>query len=223
MSDLFAPLRDLAEAPTDPLPPAEVRRRGDRRRRLRTGAQTFAAAATMAVVAVGAVTVADRSTSSSPAPPASQDPSPSELPSPTPSGTPSEPVGTLTLGPTGIGEIRLGMALGALNASGLLEGKARSCLEFETSDGLVRGIASDSQGVVHLEVRRKARTPEGIGFDATESDLHVVYRDLVLSNAKNTLVGQVPGHPGARYLFTIGADGYVSEMALTQDEQHCAT
>ncbi len=79
MSDLFDPLRDMTREPVSSLSAAEVRRRGDRQRRRRTAVQVLGGAAAVAVVALGALTVADRSpTSSREVPPASQGPSPSE-------------------------------------------------------------------------------------------------------------------------------------------------
>jgi hypothetical protein len=53
MSDLFEPLRTPTGDPTHPLPPEEVRRRGDRLRRRRTVAGSLAAAAAVAVVVAG--------------------------------------------------------------------------------------------------------------------------------------------------------------------------
>ena len=51
MADLFEPLRDTRDQPlTPPLPPEEVRRRGDRLRRRRTA--LAAAGATLGVVVV---------------------------------------------------------------------------------------------------------------------------------------------------------------------------
>src|SRR6476659_78805 len=77
MSDLFDPLRDMTREPASSLPATEVRRRGDRQRRRRTAVQVIGGAAAVAVVAFGALTVADRSPSTSrEVPPASQGPSP---------------------------------------------------------------------------------------------------------------------------------------------------
>lgn len=57
--DLFDALRTAPPA-GDPMPAAEVRRRGDRLRRRRTALQAVAAAVVVAVIAGGAVTLADR-------------------------------------------------------------------------------------------------------------------------------------------------------------------
>jgi hypothetical protein len=78
MSDLFDPLRSLEHEPVSPLPPSEVRRRGDRRRRRTTAAQLLGGAVAVALVAVGAGVAVDGSTqgTSDPAP-ATQVPSPS--------------------------------------------------------------------------------------------------------------------------------------------------
>jgi hypothetical protein len=86
MSDLFDPLRDMTREPTSSLPATEVRRRGDQQRRRRTAVQVVGGAAAVAVVAFGALTVADRSPSTSrEVPPASQGPSPTATQAPTPS------------------------------------------------------------------------------------------------------------------------------------------
>lgn len=58
--DLFEPLR-TDQPVAEPLPAAEVRRRGDRLRRRRTTIQVVGAAVVVAFVAAGALTVADRS------------------------------------------------------------------------------------------------------------------------------------------------------------------
>ena len=85
MSDLFDPLREMTREPAPSLPATEVRRRGDQQRRRRTAVQVLGGAAAVAVVAFGALTVADRSPSTSrEVPPASQGPSPT--------GTTSGPV-----------------------------------------------------------------------------------------------------------------------------------
>jgi hypothetical protein len=77
MSDLFDPLREMTREPVSSLPPTEVRRRGDQQRRRRTAVQVLGGAAAVAVVALGAIGVADRSPSTSrEVPPASQGPSP---------------------------------------------------------------------------------------------------------------------------------------------------
>ncbi len=79
MSDLFDPLRDMPREPVSSLPAAEVRRRGDRQRRRRAAVQVLGGAAAVAIVALGATSLADRSPSSyREVPPASQGPSPSE-------------------------------------------------------------------------------------------------------------------------------------------------
>ena len=84
MSDLFDPLRDVTREPVSPLPPSEVRRRGDRMRHRRNAVQALGAACAVAVVAVGAFAAVDRSPSSSPeVPPATQDVSPTPAPTTT--------------------------------------------------------------------------------------------------------------------------------------------
>jgi len=103
MSDLFDPLRDLTRESVSSVPASEVRRRGDRQRRRRTAVQALGGAAAVAVVALGAVAIADRSPSSTrEVPPATQNPSPTVTtgPTPTETGAPA-PSGPVTRVPEG--------------------------------------------------------------------------------------------------------------------------
>lgn len=96
MSDLFEPLRGLAEEPARPLPPDEVRRRGDGLRRRRTALQSLAAACAVAVVATGAAVAVDVTRSDErPGGPATGVPLPSATSSSTPGST-SSPTPTAT-------------------------------------------------------------------------------------------------------------------------------
>lgn len=77
MRDPFDDLRGLEGTSRPPLPPSEVRRRGDRLRRRRTALQVVVAAAAVAVIASGGVLVTgDRTGTGPPPPPATQLPQP---------------------------------------------------------------------------------------------------------------------------------------------------
>ena len=101
MPDLFDPLRGTPDQLVrPPLPPAEVRRRGDRLRRRRTVTAATGAALAVALVVGGGLALGGGLTTGStpaPVPPAGQPPSESAEPSPAP--TPD--VDWLTSIPTG--------------------------------------------------------------------------------------------------------------------------
>lgn len=90
MSDLFDSLRNRGEELVDrPLPAAEVRRLGDRRRRHRTGLRTLGAAVAVAVVTTGGIALGTSRPDAAPPPPAAgQDESPTPRPDPTPDTAP---------------------------------------------------------------------------------------------------------------------------------------
>jgi len=88
MSDLLGPLRDPHDDSFHPLPAAEIRRRGDRRRRWRTALQVGGTAAAVAVITGGIALLGGGGGGAAPPvppPPASQVPSPAPSPTtPTP-------------------------------------------------------------------------------------------------------------------------------------------
>ncbi len=160
MSDLLDPLRGLAQEPTRPLPPSEVRRRGDRQRRRRTAAAMAGAACTVAVVAFGAVTIAQNAStdSSRELPPATQPPTP----------TPAAPATPVTRIPAGF-PVDEGMA-----QAEEVEGPSRTALFL--ADASICGAMSyatdhepvDAVGVSHhgleysrsRELQRPSRRPD---------------------------------------------------------------
>lgn len=109
MRDPFEELKHLTGDSSLPLPPAEVRRRGDRMRRRRHVLQTVAAAAAVAVVVSGGALASAQLTHTAPPPgpakhhdvPKPSDPEPSE---PAPSEEPAPEHGWVTTVPDDLGQ-----------------------------------------------------------------------------------------------------------------------
>jgi hypothetical protein len=94
MRDPFDDLKNLSrDLDTRPLPPAEVRRRGNRMRRRRTAFQAVGAAAAVAVIASGGAFVTGELTGAAPEHGfATQAPTPTADPTETPTTEPADPV-----------------------------------------------------------------------------------------------------------------------------------
>jgi hypothetical protein len=138
-------------------------------------------------------------------------------------GGPAEGGPAEVLGPTGVGEIELGMSLRNLEVSGLVRGPVSSCKDFDTTllRGRYNGYASDGMGVVALFGEPPLRTPEGVGHGSTRSEVEEAYGALRADSFADAWRASVPGHPGTSYSFAFDENNEVVDLALWKDDQDC--
>jgi hypothetical protein len=129
----------------------------------------------------------------------------------------------LVFGPTGIGEIRLGMSRQDLERKRLVRGTVQVCQAFDAKNlrGLSNGYVSDTHGVVMLSGGPPLWTPEGIGCGSTRGEVEEAYGELRADNPEDAWRARVPGYSGTSYAFAFDEDGVVVDMALWKDDQDC--
>jgi hypothetical protein len=134
-----------------------------------------------------------------------------------------EEAAALVFGPTGIGEIRLGMSRQDLERRRLVRGPVQGCQAFDAKNlrGLSNGYVSDTHGVVMLSGEPPLWTPEGIGYGSTRGEVEEAYGELLADSVEDAWRARVPGHSGTSYAFTFDDDGVVVDMALWKDDQDC--
>jgi hypothetical protein len=134
-----------------------------------------------------------------------------------------EEAAALVFGPAGIGEIRLGMSRQDLERNRLVRGPVQQCQAFDAKNlrGPSNGYVSATKGVVMLRGEPPLRTPEGIGFGSTRSEVEEAYGELRGDSIEDAWRARVPGHSGTSYSFTFDEGGMVVDMALWKDDQDC--
>jgi hypothetical protein len=132
---------------------------------------------------------------------------------------------TPTLGPTGLGDLELGMYTWEDPAASMLDiarGGDGPCETFRVEalgprDG-IDGFASENLGVMAIFARPGTTTPEGVGPGSTEAEVKAAHpggEDLVPGYRVS-----VPGYPDRYYEF--GFDGgKVESLVLALNEQIC--
>jgi hypothetical protein len=230
---------DRGAPPVPALPPAEVRRRGNRMRRRRQAGAGVAAVAVVAALGSGVVALQGGPSTppitpsptgpppaTAPAPDRTPDSSPDNTPDPNPKG------GTTHLTPDGYGALRLGMTAAQARATGLASSVVApahgGCGTFELRGfpplrNGVDGYISPTHGVEAVFARPGITTPEGIGPGSTVAAAEAAYPR-----------GTGPGHGvrrngylvvaldhGREYEFALEGDGTVGETAVRVSVPDC--
>ncbi|MFB9906487.1 hypothetical protein [Allokutzneria oryzae] len=202
--------------------------RGARRRRNRRRVTAVGAAAVAVVAALAGGTALNGLGKGSSAPPATG----AVDGAPTPdvadwSALPPDDV----LGPRGQGRLRLGMSEAEAVATGLIKinSKAesnRGCRGYNYVNEVIRHgyysvLFSEKYGLVRLEARDGAKTPEGIGVGSPVGEVSRRYTD---TRSRHGAVGEritdVPGNPDANYWLIVRND-VLTEVRLELKEQDC--
>ncbi|MFD9950357.1 hypothetical protein ACFWYW_48170 [Nonomuraea sp. NPDC059023] len=127
------------------------------------------------------------------------------------SGTPALASGP-TLGPYGVGKLKLGMTAKRAKATGTVVLKWRdkhsSCSGWDlkahpTGKNSVGLYISKKRGVAVIFAGKGMRTPEGIGIGATMRQIRRAYPKVRTPRGLNPYV-RVPGNPKAYYTFFVG-------------------
>jgi hypothetical protein len=208
--DLFDSLKQLDHDPSvQPLPAAEVRRRGDRMRRRRGALEALTALAVVAVVVAGSALVEGRSGSGH-AGPATQGPTQSAAPT-----TPD----AVALTNDGYGTLRLTMDAAEARDAGLTElrGSASApCRTGRTTDGGVVYL-SKQHGVAGIFLRNGMVTDRGIGLGSTKADVLAAY-----PNGTYDVHGYWVTKPSAGVRLQVAMPhGTVEEVGLSLVDQDC--
>lgn len=164
-------------------------------------------------------------------PPIATSPAPQTAPGTTSATAPE----AATLGPDGVGALKLGMSKAEAEASGLVTGVVAgsdgTCGGPE--DGSLKGGASpdgdDIAGrlffsattgkLVAIYAHAGIATPEGIGLGSTQAELVAAHSDWQQLDSEPGWVA-VPDNPQAHYRISI-VDDRVFELSLDSNDQDC--
>ena len=163
-------------------------------------------------------------------------PEPSSTPTPTPSSAPSHstkpaPSKTVvTLGPLGLGPLKLGMSPKEAKATGLIghmDPATPGCTtgQLKGASGSQGGLYFSSDvGLAAIYAYGKLATPEGIKLGSTYAQVHKAYpkwSGIIDGTAGRGLVA-APGNPGASYRIDVSdTTGKVQSLALQALDQDC--
>lgn len=133
-----------------------------------------------------------------------------------------------TLGPYGVGAVKLGMSAAKANATGKIvlkmAGAGGSCAGWDlkaypTGKNNVGLYISKKVGVAVIFAQKGIKTPQGIGLGSTMKQVKKAYPRLKTSPGGIPYVS-VPGNSKAYYAF-ISSKGKVRELAFGLDTQDC--
>ncbi|MEV6298962.1 hypothetical protein AB0M02_06110 [Actinoplanes sp. NPDC051861] len=184
---------------------------------------------------VGGASPAPSATSAGPATASpSAAPTTAQPSSPTPSRTAGKPQSrALVLGPTGLGQLKIGMSVKDAVATGEIKAayKGEGCGSSElraagSSDITV--ITSSDKGLVFIPAYDRIATPAGIRIGSTIAQVRAAYSDFALNpideedfqGTGRGLAGTEDRYDGVHYRFHF-KNNKVAELALEHDEQNC--
>jgi hypothetical protein len=165
---------------------------------------------TTVVAAAGAAVVLLAGCSSSPTAHPTAHPSAHSAPAAPGAGHPAD-----VLGPTGYGDLVLGMTIASARTTGLVAGGAHD--GFRLRDG--SQLCFQPGGVLTaITAPLDARTPEGIHDGSTEAEVRAAYHP---GRHAYDAGWSLPAGPGAAYHFFITPDHGVSELTLEGPREDC--
>ena len=163
-------------------------------------------------------------------------PEPSSTPAPTPSSTPSHSTKPApskvvdTLGPLGLGPLKLGMSPKEAKATGLIghmDAATPGCTtgQLKGASGNQGGLYFSSDvGLAAIYAYGKLATPEGIKLGSTYAQVHKAYPKWsgILDGTAGRGLAAAPGNPGAGYRIDVSdTTGKVQSLALQALDQDC--
>ncbi|MQA07936.1 MAG: hypothetical protein GEU98_05145 [Pseudonocardiaceae bacterium] len=132
-----------------------------------------------------------------------------------------------TLGPQGLGGLRLGMSAEEAIATGHLGPDAQQprayCESYEVYGGSGANATMNSgDGLMAITGGPSTRTPEGIGSGSTKDEVRAAYPNLQDQGSSATTA--VPGNPNAVFSFQFsGEQGPVSQVRIATSAARCGS
>lgn len=131
----------------------------------------------------------------------------------------------LTLGPNGIGPLRLGMTIAQAEATGVVKKFRSNPAGGCASAYLIAGdgdvvLHSPLKGVATIDAPGSMKTPQGIGVGSSLSAVERAYPDFKFDPDISRGYAAVPGNSKAVYRIAF-RDGRVSQLTLQYRDQGC--
>jgi hypothetical protein len=133
----------------------------------------------------------------------------------------------MTIGPSGYGNLRLGMSATKARATGKIVRKSigapRTCTTWDLKEKRYGGdragiFISKRHGLAVIVAPGQTRTPQGIGRGSSNARLQAAYPRLKRSPLG--LTTSVPGNRQASYVFNVTKNGVIA-VILVMNKQDC--